>query len=138
MAFPVDELFHRALSAMQSGKLDVAESLLKEIIRLQPGHIPALNVLSTFLAARGRLEEGQRYMGLALAAYDQVLQAKPNLSEAWLGRAQLLSQFGRHAEAIDCLDRAVANNRELVPAHLLRAKLLADLGRHQEALDGMD
>jgi protein O-GlcNAc transferase len=138
MAFPVNELFHRALFAMQSGKLDVAESLLKETIALQPGHIPALNVLSTFLAARGRGEEAQHYMGLALAAYDQALQTKPNLSEAWLGRAQLLSQFGRYAAAIDSLDRAIANNRGLIQAHLLRAKLLADQGRHQEALDGID
>jgi predicted O-linked N-acetylglucosamine transferase (SPINDLY family) len=138
MAFPADQLFHRAIWAMQSGKLDVAEQLLRQTIERQPGHIPALNVLSTFLAAHGRLQEGQHYMGLALAVYDQVLRTNPNLSEAWLGRAQLLSQFGRHAEAIDGLDRAVANNRELVPAHLLRAKLLADLGRHQEALDGID
>jgi len=138
MAFPVNELFHRALSAMQSGKLDVAESLLKETIALQPEHIPALNVLSTFLAARGRLQEGQHYMGMALAAYDQALQTKPNLSEAWLGRAQLLSQFGRYAAAIDSLDRAIENNRGLIQAHLLRAKLLVDQGRHQEALDGID
>jgi len=138
MAFPVDELFHRALSAMQSGKLDVGESLLKETIGLRPGHIPALNVLSTFLAARGRLEEGQHYMGLALAAYDQALQARPNLSEAWLGRAQLLSQFGRHGAAIDSLDRAIASSPQLVQAHLLRAKLLADLGRQGEALRGID
>ena len=138
MAFPVDELFHRALSAMQSGKLDVGERLLKETIGLRPGHIPALNVLSTFLAARGRLEEGQHYMGLALAAYDQALQARPNLSEAWLGRAQLLSQFGRHGAAIDSLDRAIASSPQLVQAHLLRAKLLADLGRQGEALRGID
>jgi protein O-GlcNAc transferase len=138
MTLPAGELFQRALSALQSGKLDAAEGLLKEIIRLQPGHIPALNVLSTFLLARGRHDEARHYMRLALAAYDQVLQTRPNLSEAWLGRAQLLSQFGRHAEAIDGLDRAVANNRELVAAHLLRAKLLTDLGRHQAALDGID
>jgi protein O-GlcNAc transferase len=138
MALPAGELFHRALSAMQSGKLDVAEGLLKETIGVQPGHIPALNVLSTFLAARGRLEEGQHYMGLALAAYDQALQARPNLSEAWLGRAQLLSQFGRHGAAIDSLDRAIASSTQFVQPHLLRAKLLADLGRHGEALRGID
>jgi protein O-GlcNAc transferase len=138
MALPAGELFHRALSAMQSGKLDVAEGLLKEAIGVQPGHIPALNVLSTFLAARGRLEEGQHYMGLALAAYDQALQARPKLSEAWLGRAQLLSQFGRHGAAIDSLDRAIASSPQFVQPHLLRAKLLADLGRHGEALRGID
>jgi protein O-GlcNAc transferase len=138
MALPAGELFQRGLSAMQSGKLDVAERLFKEIIRLQPEHIPALNVLSAFLQARGRHEEAQHYLRLALAGYDQVLRTRPNLSEAWLGRAQLLAQFGRHAEAIDGLDRAIAINRELVAAHLLRAKLLTDLGRHREALDGVD
>lgn len=138
MVLPAGELFQRALSALQSGKLDVAEGLLKETIGVQPGHIPALNVLSTFLAARGRREEGQHYMRLALAAYDQALQARPNLSEAWLGRAQLLAQFGRHAEAISSLDQAIATNRELTQAHLLRAKLLVDLGRHEEALNGID
>jgi len=138
MAFPVDEQFRRALSALQSGRLDAAEGLLKEIIRVQQRHIPALNVLSTFLLARGRHEEARHYMRSALAAYDQVLQTRPNLSEAWLGRAQLLSQFGQHAEAIDGLDRAIAANRELVAAHLLRAKLLSDLGHHQAALDGID
>jgi protein O-GlcNAc transferase len=138
MVLPADDLFHRALSVMQSGKLDVAEQLLRQIIERQPGHIPALSVLSTSLAAQGRLEEGQHYMRLALAAYDQVLQTRPNLSEAWFARAQLLSQFGRYSEAIDSLDRAVASNRELIPAHLLRAKLLADLGRHDAALDGID
>jgi predicted O-linked N-acetylglucosamine transferase (SPINDLY family) len=138
MASPVDELFHRALSAMQSGKLDVGERLLKETIGLQPGHIPALSVLSTFLTAQGRREEGLHYVRLALAAFDRALKTKPNLSEAWLGRAQVLTELGRHAEAIDSLDRAIANNRGLIQAHLLRAKLLADQHRRQEALDGID
>jgi len=138
MALPAGELFHRALSAMQSGKLDVAEGLLKETIELQPGHIPALNVLSTFLATRGRLEEAQRYARNALAAYDEALQKSPALAEAWLGRGQLLSQFGQHAEAIASFDRAIASNPELIHVHLLRAKLLTDLGRRDQALEGVD
>lgn len=138
MALPAGELFHRALSAMQSGKLDVAEGLLKETIEVQPGHIPALNVLSTFLATRGRLEEAQRYARIALAAYDDALQKSPALAEAWLGRGQLLSQFGQHADAIVSFDRAIASNPELIHVHLLRAKLLADLGRRNEALQGVD
>src|SRR5437762_11582082 len=100
MALPAGELFHRALSAMESGKIDVAEALLKETIELQPGHIPALNVLSTFLATRGRLEEAQRYGRIALAAYDQALQKSPALAEAWLGRGQLLIQFSQDRKSV--------------------------------------
>jgi protein O-GlcNAc transferase len=138
MALSAGEVFQRALSSMQSGKLDAAEGLLKQAIELQPGHIPALNVLSTFLATRGRLEEAQRYARNALAAYDEVLQKSPALAEAWLGRGQLLSQFGRHAEAIVSFDRAIASNPELIHVHLLRAKLLTDLGRRDQALEGID
>jgi predicted O-linked N-acetylglucosamine transferase (SPINDLY family) len=138
MALPAGEVFQRALSAMQSGELDVAEGFLKETIELQPGHIPALNVLSTFLATRGRLEEAQRYARIALAAYDEALQKLPALAEAWFGRGQLLSQFGQHDEAIASFDRAIASNPELIHVHLLRAKLLADLGRRDQALEGVD
>jgi hypothetical protein len=49
------ELFQRALLVLQRGELGAAERLLKEAIELQPGHRPALNVLSTFLASPGRL-----------------------------------------------------------------------------------
>jgi protein O-GlcNAc transferase len=138
MAFLPGELFNRAVSAMQSGKLDAAEGLLKQTVELEPGHIPALNLLSTYLAARGRSEEAQRYLRSALAAYDQALQRMPSLAEAWFGRGQLLNQFGRHDEAIESFDRAIASNPDLVHVHLLRAKLLADLDRGDAALAGID
>jgi protein O-GlcNAc transferase len=138
MAFPPGELFNRAVSALQSGKLDAAEGLLKQTVELQPGHIPALNLLSTYLAARGRLDEAQRYVRSALAAYDEALQRTPSLAEAWFGRGQLLHQFGRHDEAIESFDRAIASRPDLIHVHLLRAKLLADLGRRDAALAGID
>jgi protein O-GlcNAc transferase len=138
MTLSAGEIFHRAVSALQRGELDAGERLLKQTIELQPGHIPALSVLSTFLATRGRLAEAQRYARRAIAAYDEVLQKTPALAQAWLGRAQLLSQFGRHAEAVASFDRAIASNPKLVPAHLLRARLLSELGRHAEALAGVD
>ena len=68
------------------GELGAAERrLLKEAIELQPGHSPALNVLSTFLASRSGLAEAQHSSHSALAAYDVVLQKSPNLAEACLG-----------------------------------------------------
>jgi protein O-GlcNAc transferase len=138
MTLPASEIFQRAVSAMQTGKLDTAERLFKQTIELQPGHIPALDLFSIFLTRQGRCKEAERYMRLALAAYDRVLQHKPNLADAWLGRGRVLSQLGRNAEAIDSLDRAIASRPELSHVHLLRAKLLADLGRGDKALDGVD
>jgi protein O-GlcNAc transferase len=138
MTFPARETFQRALSAMQAGNHEAAEHLFKQTVELQPGHIPALSVLSSFLARQGRRKEAERYMRLALASYDQTLQRMPSLAEAWLGRGQVLSELGRGVEAIDSYDRAIASKPSLTHAHLLRAKLLVDLGRHDEALEGVD
>ena len=74
--------------------------LLKEAIELQPGHNPALNVLSTFLASRGRLAEAQHY---AHSALDAVLQKSPNLAEACLDEGSCpasLAGTPRHSTAL--------------------------------------
>lgn len=138
MTIPGGETFQRALSALQAGNHEAAERLFKETVDRQPGHIPALNVLSGFLQSKGRHEEAERYTQLALAAYDQAVLRTPRLAEAWLGRAQVLSQLLRHAEAVESCDRAISVKPELAPAHLLRAKLLMDMGRHDQALEGVD
>jgi protein O-GlcNAc transferase len=138
MTFSKDEMFQRALAAMQAGDHNAAEHLLKQIVESQPEHIPALSVLSGLLARQGRREETEHCMRLALVAYDRALQRTPSLAEAWLGRGQVLSELGRNAEAIDSYDRAIASKPELTHVHLLRAKLLVDLGRPEPALDGVD
>lgn len=138
MTFPGGDTFQRAISALQAGNHGAAERLFKQVVEKQPGHIPALSVLSSFLQTQGRHEEAQRYMRLALAAFEQAVLRTPNLAEAWLGRAQVLSQLGRSTEAVDSCDRAISAKPELAPAHLLRAKLLVDMGRHGQALEGVD
>lgn len=86
------------------GELGAAERrLLKEAIKLQPGHSPALNVLNTFLASRGRLAEAPHYAHSALAAYDAVLQKSPNLAEACLGEGSCSASLAgtpRHSTAL--------------------------------------
>ena len=138
MTFSADDTFQRALAAMQAGNRQAAERLFKQTVELQPGHIPALSLLSGLLVSQDRRKEAERYLRLALAAYDQALQRQPSLAEAWLGRGQVLSQLGRNAEALGSYDRVIAYKPELTHVHLLRAKLLMDLGRHGEALEGVD
>jgi protein O-GlcNAc transferase len=138
MTLPGGEPFQRAISALQAGNHEAAERFFKQIVEKQPGHIPALSVLSGFLQTKGRHDEAQHYMRLALASFDQALLRTPSLAEAWLGRAQVLSQLGRNVEAVDSCDRAISAKPELTSAHLMRAKLLVDLGRHGHALEGVD
>jgi len=138
MTSTADEIFQRAVAAMQTGKLKLAEGLFNQVLQLQPEHLPALDVFSVFLAEQGRRDEAEHYARRVLAAYDYVLRLKPNLAEPWFGRGHVLSRLGRNVEAIENCDRAIAAKPDFTQAHLLRAKLLSDLRRHDDALAGID
>ena len=64
-----------------------------------------------------------------LASFDRLLQKYPNNSQLLFGKAVLLQQDGKSAEALALL----GNNTE-VPPLLLRARLLQELDRSEEAL----
>jgi Flp pilus assembly protein TadD len=61
--------FAAAMSALQSGRLDEAERLLKLTLRVQPKHLAALNLLGVVLGRLGRNAE-------AIASFDR---ARPPL-----------------------------------------------------------
>ena len=138
MTSSVDEIFRRAIAEMQAGKIDAAERSFKQVIQSQPGHLPALDVLSILLARLGRRQEAEHYALRVLAAYDEVLRLKPNLAEPWLGRGHVLNRLGRNTEAIESCERAIAAKPDFAQAHLLRAKLLTELRRYDDALAGVD
>ena len=57
MTFSADDTFQRALAAMQAGNRQAAERLFKQTVELQPGHIPALRLLSGLLVSQDRRKE---------------------------------------------------------------------------------
>jgi Tfp pilus assembly protein PilF len=77
--------------------------------------------------ARGQLDE-------ALALYDEILAAKPDLEEALCNRGAVLDRLGRAQEALASLDRAIAINPALAEAHNNRGQMLQLLDRWEEAL----
>ena len=121
----------RGLSALQAGKLNEAERFLQAVLRTQPMHVGALNLMGVVLGRLGRNAE-------AVASYDRALTAAPDSIEAWYGRGMTLLAAGRGQEAIASLDRVIAAKPDFTQVHLLRAKLLADLGCRDAALAGID
>lgn len=69
-----DEDFRRGVTALQAGNLKEAERRLQAVIRTQPKHVPALNLLGIVLARLGRDAH-------ALGIYDQALALSPNSAE---------------------------------------------------------
>ena len=83
-----DEDFRRGVTALQAGNLKEAERRLQAVIRTQPKHVPALNLLGIVLAQLGRNAQ-------ALGVYDQAVALSPNSAESWHGRGMILLAMGR-------------------------------------------
>ena len=109
------------------------------------------------LAALGRFAEAETayYRALALDAQDfkiwnnlaallfdalnqpvegakclaQAMQIDPGNQVGWANLASMCGQLGRHAQALDCAERALALNPELVEALLHRARAAQALGK---------
>jgi predicted Zn-dependent protease len=118
----IDRDFAEALSALQAGKLNDAERLLKTMLRAEPKHVEALNLLGVVLGRLGRNTQ-------ALASFDRALAAAPNSTEAWYGRGMTLLAMNEPRQAIKSFDQVIALKPDFSQVHLLRAKLLVDLGR---------
>jgi protein O-GlcNAc transferase len=127
----INREFQEAMAALQAGKLGDAERLCKAVLRTEPKHVEALNLLGVVLGRLGRNTE-------AIASFDRALAAAPNSAEAWYGRGMTLLAMNRPQQAIKSLERVLAAKPDFSQVHLLRAKLLMDLGRHDAALKGLD
>lgn len=128
--------------------------------RNAPGNIDAQRTAAVQLARAGRYDESMTYMEqvlqrqgdthfdfLALSAaetdpdtragllqgFDRLLAKNPDNSQLLFGKAILLQQDGRAAEALELLEDSAASSNEVSPI-LLRARLLQSLGRGDEAL----
>src|ERR1700733_7310688 len=156
-----NEEFQRALSALQSGDAKEAELLFRAVLRAQPKHLPALNLLGILLMRSGRLTEAEDHFQLALAgqansdatlynyglllkrlnrpadAFDrftQALKIDPSVAETWNNRGTVLGDLGRHKEATEDFDRAIAINSQYADAFCNKGKSLTILNRLEEAL----
>jgi tetratricopeptide (TPR) repeat protein len=89
-------------SLIDLGRLDEAESVLREVLR-QTNDVDARQNLGFVLASRGRLAEGIR-------EYEQALAQDPNREDVRTNLAVALIRVGRLDEAIGHLDRLLTRD----------------------------
>ncbi len=165
MTSSADKSFHEALSALRSGNTEGAERSFKKVLRLQPRHVPTLNLYSVLLTQNGRFDEAERFIKRALMEnatsevtlynYGILLRAANRLDEAlerfrqalaindtvadtWNNRGATYADLKRYHEALADIDRALAINPRLADAVLNKARALAGLKQHQTALATFD
>lgn len=128
-------LFFEALALMDSFKFEEAERRLREALQLAPSNATLLTNLAVVLLQLGKrteaLEAAERAIAInagnveallvaahchvlgkddasALAIYDKIIALDAAISEVHSNRGIALQNLGRHAEALDSYDRALA------------------------------
>ncbi len=108
-----------------------AERGFRDVLRVQPDHIGALNLLGILLIASQRFAEAETHIRRAIAL-------NPNSDASFYNHGIALKNLGRPIEALEAFTRATAINPEVAAAWNNRGTVHNDLGRFHEALADFD
>lgn len=155
------EAFRAALSLHQQGRLEEAERIYRDILRIEPDHSGSLRHLGVVQAQKGRFDdairlirravqknprsaEGHNDLGVALEAakrhadaiahYEQALMLRPDYAEGYFNLGNALQALGRHEEAVVRFERAIELKPGHAEAHNNLGIALHNLDRYPEAL----
>ncbi len=159
------ELFQGAFAAFQQGRLDAAERDFRKVLRKDPQHPAALNILAIILVALKRHAEAEPHLksalrlnatsdatfynyGLVLKAlgrpdealqrFAEALSLNPGNAETLNNRGTVLNDLRNYPAAIADFDRAIALDPRYAAALFNKSKSLAELKRYDEALAACD
>ncbi len=157
----MNEVFQSALIALQAGNVKDAELLFEAVLRAQPRHVAALNLLGIVQTRLGRFAEAETYLrralqeqpksdatlynyGIVLKAlhrpaealqrFTEALALNARAAEAWNNRGTVFNDLKRYGEAIKDFDKAVELQPRYAEAVCNKANALATLSRLDDAL----
>lgn len=119
------------LALQQQGQLDQAEALYQEILRSNPQHFHALQLLATIAGQR-------KNSAAALELFDQALRIDPHHALSLYNRGVALQDLKRPAEALESCDLALRIKPDYPQALNQRGIALHELKRLDEALQSYD
>ncbi len=155
------DALQRGLLALRAGNLDDARRLFDDVLRVQPRHVGALNLLGIVLIQRGRFAEAENYLRLALKEnatsdttfynygivlkalhrpaealqrFSQALAINPAAAETWNNRGTVFNDLRRYDEAIGDFAKAIELQPQYAEAFCNKGKALAICKRLYEAL----
>lgn len=121
----------RGMACQQRGDLIAAEFFYADLLRGEPDHADALQLLGAVRISQHRHEE-------ALTLIDQALRKRPRHALALRNRAIALRALKRPDEALIALKRALKVEPEHAGGMLARAQLLLEVKRPVEALEAFE
>ncbi|MGY4307342.1 putative O-linked N-acetylglucosamine transferase (SPINDLY family) [Bradyrhizobium sp. USDA 4369] len=121
-----DALHLLGASALDNGRLDLAEQALTRAVAAEPRNAEAQANLGLVLSSLKRYEE-------ARAAQERAIALKPNFATALTGLGNTLMNMRLFAQAIEAHDRAIALKPDFADAYCNRGMAQLLLLRNEEA-----
>ncbi|MFN5455709.1 tetratricopeptide repeat protein, partial [Bradyrhizobium sp.] len=121
-----DALHLLGASALDNGRLDLAEQALTRAVAVEPRNAEAQANLGLVLSSLKRYEE-------ARAAQERAIALKPNFATALTGLGNTLMNMRLFAQAIEAHDRAIALKPDFADAYCNRGMAQLLLLRNEEA-----
>jgi len=153
------------LALHNSGQLEQAKSIYEEILKLDPKHFDAMQLLGMLSAQTGQLDKALKLLAdalkinaasfsvhnnfgnvlkelqrfdEALASFDRAIELKRDYSEAYYNRGIVLQEFQRFDDALLSYDKAIEHKSYFAEAYFNRGNVLKELHRFEEALASYD
>jgi predicted O-linked N-acetylglucosamine transferase (SPINDLY family) len=155
------QALQRALASLASQRPKDAERDLKTVLKHEPLHAGALNLLGVALMQQQRWEEAESAIrrgisagvpsetafynhglvlkhlgrsGEAFQAFSRAIEIDASIADCWNNRGTILNDLGRCEDAIRDFDRALALKPNFAGALFNKARSLAQLNRVEDAV----
>jgi predicted O-linked N-acetylglucosamine transferase (SPINDLY family) len=159
------DLFRRAITSFQQGRLEEAERSFRQLLRREPRHLAALNILAIVLTTQKKYAEAEPYLLLALKInatsdatfynygivlkalgrpeqalerFSQAIALNPGNAESWNNRGTVFHELGDPTAAVSDFDRAISLDPKYPAAIFNKSRSLAKLRRYDAALAACD
>ena len=124
----IEEAFNLAIKNHQEGRLDIAQELYNQILKINLNHLGALNNLGVIYK---NLQENQK----AKDCYEKAIAINPNYSDAYYNLGVIFHELGENQKAKDCYEKAIKINPIHATAHNNLGNIFKELGENQKAKD---
>ena len=165
MSPQLQSMLQQAIQAFQGGNFDMADSILKRVLQVDPKNLLALNVLGLIKASEAKYTEAANFLGRAaqispndasiqfnlakahrdsgndkdaIAHHKKSVALDPNDQEAWLSYGITTSNLGRHEDALVYYGNALRLKPDYSEALLSKGNVFSILKRYDEALAQYD
>lgn len=122
------QLTRQAVNYLQEGKVDDAERLLKQVLRLAPKHPEILRLLAVILAHK-------RELGDALKMIDSSIKIDNKNYLAHSNKGNILKDLNQYKAALESYNRSIALQPNYAEAHNNKGNLLMDMNQLEPALE---